>query len=158
MPLKLELKMGDKVVINGAVIEATGPSSKLIVHNQAAILRGKEIIAEEQAITPATRIYFSLQSAYMFPQYCEKYLTNAHEYLTQYLAACPSARDIVDEINGNIEKNRLYNALKSAQKLVIHQHGILRDFEKQLLDHLEQEESEDNLEIADQEPELGNKK
>ena len=67
MPLKLDLKAGEKMVINGAVLENVGPNAKILVHNQAMILREKEVLTEDICATPASRIYLALQCAYMFP-------------------------------------------------------------------------------------------
>ena len=39
MPLKLDFKAGDKMIINGTVIENVGPNAKLLIHNEASILR-----------------------------------------------------------------------------------------------------------------------
>lgn len=134
MPLKLELKQGDRIIINGAVLEAASPHIKIIVHNQAAILRSKEILSEEQAITPATRVYYSLQSAYLFPEHSDTYLDQFSEYVEQYLIACPSATNIVENIKREISQGKLYRALKHARELVVHQQGVLHEFEQQLAD------------------------
>lgn len=142
MPLKLEMKMGDRIIINGAVLEVVTPHAKLIVHNQAAILRGKEIIAEEHAVTPATRVYFALQSAYLFPEHTEQYLKQFAEFIDQYLVACPSAKDIVTEVKDAVDSGLLYKGLKKAQKLVLHQQGVLQEFEEQLLQMAESEDQE----------------
>ncbi len=132
MPLKLEMKMGDRIIINGAVLEVATPHAKLIVHNQASILRGKEIIAEEHAITPATRVYFALQSAYLFPEHQVDYIQQFWTFIDQYEEACPSAADIVGDVRKEVEAGQLYKGLKSAQKLVLHQQGLLHEFEEQL--------------------------
>lgn len=144
MPLKLEMKMGDRIIINGAVVEVVTPHAKLIVHNQAAILRGKEIIAEEHAITPATRVYFALQSAYLFPDHAEEYLSQYDEFIDQYLTACPSAADIVAEVKEAVEGGQLYKGLKKAQKLVLHQQGVLQEFEEQLVQLAEEAEEDED--------------
>ena len=57
MPLSIDFKAGDKIIINGAVIENLGSNSTISIHNQAAILRGKEILSAEDSTTPASRIY-----------------------------------------------------------------------------------------------------
>lgn len=57
MPLKLEFKSGDKLMINGAVIENIGANAKILVHNEAAILRNKEVLSETDEATPAARVY-----------------------------------------------------------------------------------------------------
>ena len=66
MPLSIDFKAGDKIIINGAVIENLGSNSTISIHNEAAILRGKEVLSAEDSTTPASRIYFTLQCAYIF--------------------------------------------------------------------------------------------
>ena len=68
MPLKLDLKCGEKMIVNGAVLENVGPNAKILIHNLATVLREKEILTQEDAATPASRVYFSLQCAYMFSE------------------------------------------------------------------------------------------
>ncbi len=140
MPLKLELKMGDRIIVNGAVLEVASSHAKIMVLNQAALLRGKEIISEEQAVTPATRVYFALQSAYLFPEFSAQYLQQFEEFVDQYREACPSAGDIVDSMKSEVAEGQLYRGLKKAQELVGHQQGVLNDFEEQLLQALSEED------------------
>ena len=71
MPLKLDFKAGEKLVINGAVVENVGGNAKLLVHNESAIIREKEILTQAETNTPAARVYFALQCAYMFPRHEE---------------------------------------------------------------------------------------
>ena len=59
MPLSIKLPSKEKVIINGAVIENTGDSTTIVLHNRVDLLRRKEVMAEEQATTPAKRIYYA---------------------------------------------------------------------------------------------------
>ena len=126
MPLTIDFKAGDKIIINGAVIENLGSNSKLSVHNQAAILRGKEILSEEDSKTPASRVYFALQCAYIFPQAQAEYVASFEAFLNEYLVACPSASEIGDVIRKEVESGMLYKGLKSAQKLIVHESNLLQ--------------------------------
>ena len=126
MPLLIDFKSGDKIIINGAVLENAGTSSKLLIHNQASILRGKEILSEEESNTPASRTYFALQCAYMFADKKDDYLKLFNNFLTEYSTACPSAEPIAGEIRDEVEEGRLYKALKSAQKLIKHESELLQ--------------------------------
>ena len=128
MPLKLDLKTGEKMVVNGAVLENVGPSAKILVHNMASILREKEILSQEEARTPASRVYFSLQCAYMFPQNREDHLRTFRSLLADYLNACPSAADVGDEISEFVDINDFYKALRSSRKLIAHEVGTLDAF------------------------------
>src|SRR5579872_3769334 len=69
MPLSINLKPGEKLIVNGVVLQnAHHQATKLLVHNEAALLREKDIMTEEAATTPARRIYFAVQCHYLFPE------------------------------------------------------------------------------------------
>lgn len=121
MPLKLDFKSGDKLVINGAVVENIGHNASLLIHNEAAILREKEILSEAETGTPAARVYFALQCAYIFHEKKDHYLNLFRQFLTDYVTAAPSARDIGDQISAAVDEGRVYKGLKLTQKLIGHE-------------------------------------
>jgi flagellar protein FlbT len=127
LPLALDLKHGDKIIVNGAVIENSGHNTQILVHNDAAILRGKEIMIENSANTPASRAYFALQCAYIFPNARKNYLAAFDELLIDYIKACPSARDIGRDIVERLAGGTLYSALKATRKLVAHEKKLMND-------------------------------
>lgn len=61
MPLVLELKPKEKVVINGAVIVNDNRRSRLTISTFAHVMREKDILQEQEANTPARRVYFLIQ-------------------------------------------------------------------------------------------------
>jgi len=130
VPLKLDFKSGDKLVINGAVLENIGANAKILVHNESAILREKEILSVADTATPASRVYFALQCAYMFPHKRDEYLSLFADFLREFVKACPSTRPIADEIEKLVAENKIYKALKHTQKLVAHQAKVLKTLEK----------------------------
>ena len=132
MPLLIDFKSGDKIIINGAVIENAGASSKVLVHNQAAILRGREILAEDESKTPASRAYFALQCAYMFADKKDDYLKHFDGLLRDYLDACPSAKSIGEAIRTELEESQLYKALKATQKLIKHENELLQSLQQEV--------------------------
>ena len=132
MPLILELKPGDKIIVNGAVLENAGGNTRLSLHNEAALLRQKEVLAEEDASTPAARVYFNLQCAYVFPQHRDDYLKIFHRYLGDFVTAVPGAKPIGDKIAGFVENGQYYKGLKEAQKLIQRESEILGRFHQEL--------------------------
>lgn len=129
MPLKLDFKAGDKLVINGAVLENIGANAKILVHNESAILREKEILSVADTATPASRVYFALQCAYMFPHKKDEYLGLFTNFLNEFVAACPSTRPIAEEIEQFVAEDKIYKALKHTQKLIAHQAKVLKSLE-----------------------------
>jgi len=120
------------MVINGAVLENVGSNAKIIVHNQATILREKEVLSESVAATPASRVYFALQCAYMFPEKRDEYLELLETHLTDYLDACPSATAIGEKIRGHIEAENLYKGLKAVQELIEHEVKVMNSFQNNI--------------------------
>lgn len=141
MPLSIDFKAGDKIIINGAVIENLGSNSKISVHNQAAILRGKEVLSAEDSTTPASRIYFALQCAYIFPQNLEEYIDAYQKLLDEYVEACPSASEIAEEVRRLTDNGQLYKALKTAQKLIQHEAEIIGSLQLDLDDAAVEDEA-----------------
>lgn len=64
MTLRISLKSGEKIVVNGAVLRATGRTD-LVVENHAAIMRGREVMSPDEATSPARRLYFACMMAYI---------------------------------------------------------------------------------------------
>jgi flagellar protein FlbT len=144
LPLKLDLKSGEKMVINGAVLENVGPNSKIIVHNQAMILREKEVLTDEICATPASRVYLALQCAYIFPDRQVEYLDLSETHLSDFVKACPSAESIVEKIRKYIEDKDLYKGLKTVQELIEHETRVLDSFNSDI-QQLEASESSSEI-------------
>ena len=99
MSLKIDLKPGEKFIINGAVLTAGKRRVSLVLENQAVLLRSKDIMQEKEADTPAKRIYFAIMLMYIGngePAYRERFLHR------KAMAACSrkelSALDLSDAL------------------------------------------------------------
>ena len=62
--LRISLRDGEALIVNGALLRASG-RTELVVENQVSLLRGREIMAEEEADTPAKQLYFACMMAYI---------------------------------------------------------------------------------------------
>jgi flagellar protein FlbT len=62
--LILELKQGEAMILNGAVIRFK-TRTRLELNTQARFLFGKQIMGEHEATSPARRAYYALQQAYI---------------------------------------------------------------------------------------------
>lgn len=125
MPLKLSLTKGERFVVNGAVIKNDGPDTSLVFENRAHILRQKDIMTNEDASTPARRVYLALQCAYMFPERQADHLETFRTMLGDFLEAAPSSATIVHELGDRVGRSDLYGALKECRKLIEHETEIL---------------------------------
>lgn len=64
MTLRISLKDGERIIVNGAMLRSSGRSS-LSIESKAAILRGRDLMEPDDATTPARRLYHACISAYI---------------------------------------------------------------------------------------------
>jgi len=131
MPLTINLKPHERLIVNGVVIENSGPSAKLLIHNTAALLREKDILTEEQATTPARRIYFAIQCQYLFPGKSDVFLPIIQNFLAEFEQAAPSTAPLVADVRELVGDGQFYRALKSARQLLVREEGILNEFTRE---------------------------
>lgn len=127
MPLTINLKPRERLIVNGVVIENSGQPAQILIHNSAALLREKDILTEAQAKTPARRIYFAIQCQYLFPGKEDLFLPIIYDFLREFAEAAPSAAALVRDIGGFVDARELYRALKSARQLIAREQEILND-------------------------------
>ena len=121
MPLRIKLPSKEKIIINGAVIENAGEATTIILHNRVDILRRKEVMSEGEANSPARRVYYALQCAYLFDGDRDRYLELYRQFSGDYREAAPSAGEIFVEIDALVEAERYYDALRKTQDLMDHE-------------------------------------
>ncbi|MCR4376875.1 MAG: flagellar biosynthesis repressor FlbT [Rhodospirillales bacterium] len=153
MPLLIDFKSGDKLIINGSVLENIGSNTKILVHNNSAILREKEVLAGEDAQTPASRVYFELQNAYISLDQTEREgcLKRFDQRLNEFIAACPSAMEIALKVRDHVNNERIYKGLKEAQNLIKYESKVLQKFSEQLKAFLAENDLEDGPSSRDDE-------
>lgn len=127
MPLTINLKPHERLIVNGVVIENKGPAAKILIHNNAALLRERDIVTEEQANTPARRIYFAVQCQYLFPGKSEVFLPIIEKFLAEFEGAAPSTEALTAEIRNEVAEGQFYKALKAAKQLIVREQEILND-------------------------------
>lgn len=137
VPLVIHLRKGQQAIVNGAVLENIGARNlTLAVKNEAAVLRDGDVLAPDDAATPASRIYYALQCAYLFPDPAGEAVAAFQRLLLDYVEAAPSASLIAADILGAVDAGQFYVALKMAQNLLKHERKVLCDVEERLIDRL----------------------
>ena len=125
--LVLELRQGDTMVVNGAPIRFR-TKSRIELTAHARFLFGKQIMKPEEADTPARRIYFALQSAYIGSDgERTQGLAAARELIAQFNMATTSAlaREILERALALAESDQCYQALKLARRIIRHEDAVL---------------------------------
>ncbi len=117
MPLRVELKPFERIIIGESVIINSGTRTSFLIDGEAPILREKDTVTAETANTPVKRLYFCVQMMYLkndIPRYQASYLG----FLKDLREAIPGSRDVIDVINNHISGGELYKALKEIRKLM----------------------------------------
>jgi len=137
MALVINIKKGQQVIINGAVVEnASSKTITVSIKNEAAILRSSDILTPESAATPAGRIYYALQCVYLFPERRGEHLRHFKDLVDSYVRAAPSSGPIVEAVCALVSEDQYYSALKKAQELIEHERKVLSDAHERLSEEL----------------------
>jgi flagellar biosynthesis repressor protein FlbT len=128
--LVLELRQGEMMLVNGAPIRFR-TKSRIELTAHARFLFGKQIMAPDDANTPARRIYFALQSAYVGSD-TERPLgiIAARGLIAEFRGATRSAFacEILDRAMQAAEADDCYQALKLARRIIRHEDAVMNRY------------------------------
>jgi flagellar protein FlbT len=117
VPLKLVLRPGEKLIVNGAVIGIGDHPVSLFFYNKVNFLRGREILKEENCDTIEKRLYFIIQLIYIFPEDAGTNMVHFAAILEEARDQHPDKADLFDEVQGLVREGNNYRALKLCRKL-----------------------------------------
>ncbi len=126
--LVLELKPGEMMVINGASIRFRS-RSRIELASRARFLFGKQIMAPQDARSPARRIYYALQNAYVGTD-AERAvaLSELEAMVAMFREATTSASAVVilEAIMHHVRADEYYLALKLGRRIIRHEDAVLQ--------------------------------
>jgi flagellar biosynthesis repressor protein FlbT len=117
MPLRVELKPFERIVIGESVIINSATRSCFLIDGETPVLREKDTVTAETANTPAKRLYFCVQMMYLKNdpvRYREAY----RGCLAALRDADPTAFDLITAVDKHVSTGALYKALKDIRKLM----------------------------------------
>jgi flagellar protein FlbT len=124
--LVLELRQGEVMIVNGAPIRFR-TRSRIELTAKARFLFGKQIMPPDQADSPARRIYFALQSAYIGDETeREAALDTARHFINEFQEATTSnmVRTILSQALVAAEEDDCYQALKLVRRIIQHEASV----------------------------------
>ena len=126
MSLKISLRPGEMVAVNGAVLTSIG-RAEMLVEGQANILRGRDVMSPEEAVTPASRLYFSCMMAYIDPGHRTTHQEHLAGFLEDLMAAlqAPEARVACVRNATHAARGDYYMALGECRRLIAYEHRLL---------------------------------
>ncbi|MES2034858.1 MAG: flagellar biosynthesis repressor FlbT [Pseudomonadota bacterium] len=120
MPLKLSLKPGEKFVLNGAVVQNGDRRGVLVLQNKASVLREKDIMQQEEAVTPARHVYFPVMMMYLDEANAIRYYDEFVRRLSEFMGVIRNPDVLADcvAVSKHAMAKEYYKALMLCRKLI----------------------------------------
>lgn len=125
--LVLELRQGEVMIVNGAPMRFR-TKTRVELTAKARFLFGKQIMPPHAVSSPARRIYFALQAAYIGTEEERlRGLETARALVESFKRATTSAlaREILDRAITEAERDDCYKALKLVRRVIRHEDVVL---------------------------------
>jgi flagellar protein FlbT len=124
VPLRVELKPFERIVIGETVLINSGTRTSFLIDGEAPILRERDTVTAETANTPAKRLYLCVQTMYLKSD-IPKYLPAYQGFLRDLRNSNPGDRLAIDAINAHVSSGALYKALREIRKLMKREDALL---------------------------------
>lgn len=124
MPLKIELKPFERLLIGGTAIRNGSRRSSFVIETVTNFLRGGDIILESEADTACKRLYLTLTVLYLAeptPEAENLFITQANALI----AAAPSMAPYLRDIHDLLAEGERYRALKRCRDLIQYEQTLL---------------------------------
>lgn len=120
MPLKLSLRPGEAVIVNGAVIRNGDRRGSVLLQNKARVMREKDVVFPEQLNTAERRVYFSVMQLYLTGEIEGPFLEQASAALAEAIAEMPSdnLRAQLIDISAALAAGETYKALSLSRNFM----------------------------------------
>jgi flagellar biosynthesis repressor protein FlbT len=127
MALKISLKPGEQFVVNGAVITNGERRSSFVIQNKVSILRSRDILAVEEADTPAKRVYLPIMLSCLEPEKASSYYQEFVLRMTEFMNALenPEAQMACVSVSLEMMNRDFYKALSGCRKLMDYEAAAL---------------------------------
>ena len=117
MPLRFDLGPFEKLFIGKSILTNNGDRTMFIVEGDTPILRARDVLTPEQAVSPLEKLYRCVQQMYLeedVPKYQGSYLALA----AQASSECQACHAELQAADGLIKSGQHYKGLKELKKLI----------------------------------------
>jgi flagellar protein FlbT len=132
MALRISLRDGEKMIVNGAVLRSVGRTD-LSIENAASILRGRDLMTPEEANTPARRLYFACMMAYVDLGELSEHQDDIIRLVGELMDALqsPEAKSVCISFAQKVATSQFYKALADCRWLINYETEALQRVESQ---------------------------
>ncbi len=126
--LVLELKADDLLIINGAPMKVRN-KTRIELNGTARFLFGKQIMPPGADTTPARRLYYAIQTAYIGNDVERPPARDLAQRFANDFAQHTTSRLVVEILNDAmraVKEDRCYDALKLVRRVILHEDAVLK--------------------------------
>ncbi len=126
MPLRLTLKPDERIIVNGCAIRNASRRQTLTIENRADVVRGNDLLKEQEANTPVTRVYFSIQTILVAAELREDFTPQIQRNLAELMSVFGlEYRDNIVKAANFVSVGDYYKALRALSGLIKHERQLL---------------------------------
>ncbi|PCH97879.1 MAG: flagellum biosynthesis protein FlbT [Rhodobacteraceae bacterium] len=126
MPLRLTLKPEERIIINGCIIRNAARRQTLTIENHADVVRGHDLLKEQEVTTPVTRVYFLIQTVLVAAELRDDFNPRIQKSLAELMTVFGA--DYTDNILNAanfVSMGDHYKALRALSDLIKHERNLL---------------------------------
>ena len=126
MPLRLTLKPGERIIINGCIIRNAARRQTLTIENHADVVRGHDLLKEQEVTSPVTRVYFLIQTVLVAAELRDDFNPRIQKSLAELVTVFGS--DYTDNILNAanfVSMGDYYKAMRALRGLIKHERDLL---------------------------------
>ena len=116
MPLRFDLGPFEKLFIGKSVLTNGGDRTEFVVEGDTPILRARDVLAPEQAVSTPKKLYRCVQQMYL-EENSAKYQGSYLALAAQAISECPTHHVELETADRLIKSGQTYKALKELRKL-----------------------------------------
>ncbi|MBC7583224.1 MAG: flagellar biosynthesis repressor FlbT [Tardiphaga sp.] len=118
MTLRISLKDGEMMIVNGAAVRSIG-RTRLCIEGKAAVLRGRDLDTVDMT-TPARRLYYATIASYTDPEHLGAHQDEIVAALTEVIATLrtPVAQSAAASFARLVATSDYYRALADCRALM----------------------------------------
>ncbi|MEK9967494.1 MAG: flagellar biosynthesis repressor FlbT [Ferrovibrio sp.] len=135
MPLRIDVKAGEKFTLNNSKMHLT-KSSALIIEDRVVFLRDRDKLSAEQASTAAKRIYYACQQMYIDERNFDYHYILFKASCMSFAEAAPSFGPLLLNLGALIANGQYLKALRVSRHLVELEESLSTVPEGELLDRV----------------------
>lgn len=117
MPLKLELKAGERIMLGDCLIINEGARTRLCIAGPTPVLRERDMLLPKDRHSLAEQFYLVVQGMYLAGDRAAGF-SDYRRLAADISAAVPTAAAAVAVVEQAVCEGRLFNAMRQAQAVV----------------------------------------